>query len=127
MALRLYLQKDVEGSEAKHAVAFHTQNAMRRLRERLRDADAYQDDVIVWAVIMLCGTTVCSVALTELSTSLLPAYNLFQYILQEIDAFKAHVQGLRQMVGLRGGIDSLDKFGFFKRRVIKYVQLICPD
>ena len=43
-----------------------------------------------------------------------------QYILQEIDAFKAHVRGLLQMVALRGGLDSLDKFGFFKRRVIKY-------
>ena len=49
-----------------------------------------------------------------------PTDNSFQYILQEIEAFKAHVRGLRQMVALRGGIDSLDRFGFFKRRVIKY-------
>ncbi len=48
-----------------------------------------------------------------------PANILAQYILQEIEAFKAHASGLRQMVALRGGIDSLDKFGFFKRRVIK--------
>ncbi|KAJ9613888.1 hypothetical protein H2200_002024 [Cladophialophora chaetospira] len=97
IALRMHVQKDLEGSQVKQAVAFHTQNALHRLQKRLQKGDAYQDDVVVWAVIMLCGTT---------------------YILRELEAFRAHVRGLRQMVALRGGIDSLDKFGFLKRRVI---------
>ncbi|KAJ9613577.1 hypothetical protein H2200_003519 [Cladophialophora chaetospira] len=99
VALRIYVHKDLEGHETKYAIAFHTQNALRRLRRRLQNKDAYQDDVNVWSVVMLCGTTL---------------------ILQELDAFQAHVQGLRQMVALRGGIESLDKFGYFKKRIIKY-------
>jgi hypothetical protein len=97
VALRLYLAKDLEGSYAQQAVAFHTQNAMQRLRLRLSRGDAYQDDALVWSVVLLCGTT---------------------YILQEIDAFKAHARGLQQMVSLRGGSDKLDKFGFLKMRLI---------
>lgn len=42
-----------------------------------------------------------------------------KYILKELDAFKAHARGLRQMITLRGGVDALDKFGFLKRRFIK--------
>lgn len=45
---------------------------------------------------------------------------LLKYILKELDAFKAHAHGLRQMITLRGGVDALDKFGFLKRRFIKY-------
>jgi hypothetical protein len=42
-----------------------------------------------------------------------------QYIIQDFDAVKVHARGLQQIVALKGGINSLDKFGFFKRRVIK--------